>query len=94
MDLLVEQPHHYGLTVILDNHSPPASIPSDWLENCKAPVTNPMCKTASSISPSVPMSLTVHDRGSSPSVSTTVSIAHDQTQHDGPDSAPRVTVTP
>ncbi|KAG7159248.1 Pecanex-like protein 1-like [Homarus americanus] len=89
-----------GLTVILDNHFPPASLPSAWPEICKA---NPNL-SSSNVDPAssaavVPASSAVRRRCSSPPVSTTVVNMRDQDRNnqDGtsdPDPIPRVTAGP
>nr|XP_045624558.1 pecanex-like protein 1 isoform X2 [Procambarus clarkii] len=88
-----------GLTVILDNHFPPASLPSAWPEICKAPsLVSPISNPANS-SAVVPVTSGVRRRGSSPPVSNAAVSLRDQdrSNQDGssdPDPIPRVTVGP
>ncbi|XP_069973130.1 pecanex-like protein 1 isoform X2 [Penaeus vannamei] len=89
-----------GLTVILDNHFPPASLPSAWPEICKAPPAVASISDPTTSSAVVPVSSSAGRRGSiSPPVSAsgTTSRDQDRSNQEGPsepDPLPRVTVGP
>ena len=86
-----------GLTVILDNHFPPASLPSAWSDIRKVPgLASPLSDPASSTSV-VPVTSTVRIRGSSLPVSSGITNLRDQDRGNqeapsDPEPIPRITV--